>query len=654
LLLDLRFREALHFIAIIDRSSSMGEAACAPPRVESGFIRFEELLVRPLPLCAILLLAAGSASAQITLFNQGSSVTNPFAQTIGTQISVDAVNFMVGTGSLLRNTSPANSSYLPTAWATNSGGTGFTLQFWIKRATATTGNADYIFGDNTMIAPTTAGASGGAFRCFIGGIAGASKMIIRGVSNQMITAGLPFATPGTWVHVALVHTPAAGATAGNLAWYINGVLDISMPQTTVVGGVTWAGTNLSICGYNGSTASSPQFNMDEIRVYSFPRTVGDIAADMNSAATGTGPSGASNIPDKVYFNCDGSVQPHICQVGTNGDGLSTGQRIMTNNTPIEWAGTSSTIMTGVPASCLINIHGPGLGLPATNPYVNSLRLPAPMTASYMTPGLAGLQLGHGYSWPLYPAAVIWPDALGLGALPGLALLSMPIPYQYNVSPNNGFTIPAGLFQDGDVIDMQFLAPDPAYPASLGISNRGSFVFSNPSVVNPGAHLHIEARGNGAIQVSTFWEIWNTGVDDILSVTIDASTCVANGGTATGFFPAGALNTGGTLAAGTSYRLNSNAYCGLDTSVNPMGYAPVGTALATPVGAYPGISFNFSSFQAGVDVFLFDCDSAATQNTTGNAYIGATVTVTFASNPTTPVTGLLMADPAAGNAAILDI
>ncbi len=590
--------------------------------------------------CALALIASAS-TAQITLFNQASGVINPFTQTFGNFISVDSAVMKVGTGSLLRPNTPANTAYIPTGWATNSGSTGFTIQFWINRATATTGNADYILGDNTMVSPT----GSGAFRCFIGGVAGVSKMIIRGVPNQAITVGLPFAAPNTWVHVALVYAPAVPATASTLRWVINGVSDPAIAQTGLATGLSYSGTNFTICGYNGSSSVDPQFNMDEIRIYSFPRTTADIAADMLLPAAGNGPSGASNVPDKVYLDCDGAVQPHICTVGINADALGTGQRIMTGGTTINWNGTSSAVMTGVPASCLINIHGPSLGLPVTNPYTNALRPAAPMAVPYMTPGIAGLEMGHGLSIPGYPAAVIWPDGLGLGIIPGLAMLVVPLPHLYNVTAPSAFTIPGGLFQHGDSIDMQWIAPDPGYPSNLGISNRGTFVYSDPAVVNPGAHCHIEARGNGAIQVATFWEIWNTGLDPIVRVTIDATTCAANGGSATGFLPTGLLNSGGTLSAGTSYRLGTDISCGLVGNYTGIGVAGAGVA---------GLQFDFTSFEAATDVFAFDCDSLAVQNANGNVYIGATVSVYYASAPLVPVIGLLIADPFATNAAQLDL
>ena len=606
---------------------------------------------KALLLSFALALIASASTAQITLFNQASSAPNPFVQTIGNFISVDTAVSVVGGASLLRGNTPSNTAYIPTGWATNSGGLGFTIQFWIRRATTSTGNADYIFGDNTCIAPTTSGASGGAFRCFSGGIAGIGKMVIRGVCNQAITAGIPLVI-NTWTHAALVHVPNVGATPGTISWVINGVNDITVAQTTAVGGVTWSGTNFSVLGYIGSSAADPIMNMDEIRVYSFPRTVADIAADMGMAATGFAPSGQSNIPDKVYLDGDGSVQPHICTVGINSDAMGTGQRIATGGTTMNWNGTSSAMMTGIPASCLINILGSSIGLPPTNPYVNSYRPPAPMTFPFMTPGIAGLDLGHGYSLPGYPAAVLYPDGLGLGGIPGLAMLVVPLPHLYNITSPSTFTLPGGLFQHGDSIEMQWIAPDPAYPSNLGISNRGTFVYSDPATVNPGAHCHVEARGNGAIQVSTFWEIWNTGLDPITQVVVDATTCITNGGTAGGFYPVGLLNSGGTLATGTSYRLGSNVMCGLDTSVNAMGYAGLGILVSGTLTGNTGLQFNFTSFEAATDVFAFDCDSFTVQNTTGNAYIGATITVTFLSGGT--VTGMLGVDPSAGNAAVLDL
>lgn len=601
------------------------------------------LLRRLIPLCLVFACSASLVDAQITVLNGSPSAANPFVSTVGTGITIDTATSIVGGASAARTTVPANAAYLPTGVALNPS-IGFTIQFWYWRASGTTGNPDYLFGDNTMVAPAAAGFNGGAFRCFAGGAAGVGNLLLRGVANQIVTATLPLNAAATWVHLAFRYDPVTT----NLTLLVNGVVTVTAPQVTVP--FNWTGTNLTFVGYNGSTAPPmAPFNIDDLRIYNFARSDADILADFMVSPTGLGPSGLPNIPDGAYFDFEGAVEPHVASVGTNGDPISTRTRIVTGGSVLEWAGNSPN-QPGNIATGVLNLSGPSFGQAATPVYPNAFRNAPAMPVTYTTPGIPGLELGHGISSPVNPFAIAWPDGLGLGGIPGLFLFAVPGPYAYQVSPNQGFIIPPGLFQTGDRIDIQFLAPDPAYPLGVGTSNRATFIYSDCAGQNSGPHAHIEARGSGSIQVTGFWEVWNTGTVDITRVVIDLTT--ATGGAA-GFDPNSFLNSGGMLSLGTSYRFNSEIYTGLQSQ--PPGYMGLNNAVFGTLAGFRTIQFDYNSFTACTDIFSFDSDivtAAGIGTLTGASAIGATVTVTFANSTT--LMGTLVADPADVNAAILNL
>jgi hypothetical protein len=598
-----------------------------------------------------------------------SCVNNPFQSTVGNLITIDNVpaNVAVGSGAAYRAAGASNASYVPTAHAIVPT-SGYTIQFWYKPDSQTI--FQYLFGDAAMLAPPAATFSGGAFRCFANGTGSVmSNLTVRGVPNQILsdpaggTVLGPLATGGMgggvnangYVHLALVYNQ----TLNTGKWVINGTFSTT-PIAQVSTPYNWTTTNpavgLTTCGYNGTTSGAGSGRYDDYRIYNYARADADIAADYLMTATGNGPSGQPNQPCQ-YYEFEGNIQPHIMFIGATpfgaatNDPTGTGNHVVTQGSIIEW-GSNSPNQPGTPASHLINVFGPTLGTPGIDGRPIQYRASPQPPINFLTPGVAGIQLGHGFSIPAYLAAILWSDGLSLGLLQGLAFLTVPGPYQYQVSPNNNFVIPPG-FQDNDSIFFQGLAYDPAYPFTVATTNLASFFYKNPI---PGPHAHVEARGPGAIQVTAFWEVWNTGDVDITQVTINAAT--ATGG-ATGFIPTGALNTGGTLGAATSYRHNSEVFTALANL--PPGFTAIGTAGTQPGGTAvttSGLQFDFTNFSATIDHFHFDCaglDGGAFPNNTnpqGSGYIGSTVTVTFAN--TTVLTGTLVADPSDPTAAVIDL
>jgi hypothetical protein len=336
----------------------------------------------------------------------------------------------------------------------------------------------------------------------------------------------------------------------------------------------------------------------------------------------------------------------------NGGALGTVTQVATSSTQIAWDGERAPPDSS--ATALLNILGPSTGHPAVVPYQHALRDPPAMPTAWTTPGVPGIELGHGFSTPANPFAILWPDGLGFGTVPGIAAFAVPGPYTYLTSPPASLTLPPGLLAHGDYVEIQFLAVDQAYPSGIGVSQRAAFVYSDCATVNPGPHAHIEARGAGAQQVQGFWEVWNTGTLDITRVVIDASTCLANGGTATGWEPTTQVSSGGSFNTGTTYRFGTHLLTGLQNY--PPGFT--GTPHVPPIPPVVGtVRFDFSSFRACTSIFVFDSCSwgpnwAADLNLFGSAYVGATVTVTFAGGLI--LSGFLTPDPNDPFAAILDL
>jgi hypothetical protein len=534
---------------------------------------------------------------------------------------------------------------------------GYTIQFWYAPDSSTLFH--YLWGDAANVSPV-GGASGGAFRCFSNGTSSAGgNVVCRGIPNETFSALAPLANlTNGWTHMAFRYQ----ATTNTCQWFVNGVPDGITAQTA--GAYNWVQGNLSLIGANATASAAGAGAYDDIRVYDWARTNADIAGDFMTAAFPgvNGPSGESNTPDKVYWQAEGAVLPHNAFIGTNGDPTSTDVRVVTAGTSMAWGGNSPG-QPGLPASGLMNFEGGIAGQTPFNPYAITYKTAPPQAVSYLTPGLPAVALGHNFSVPQNPVAFAIPDGVGLFPLNVVffGIPGSPGAYTYG-SPNFAFGMPAGVFSHGDLIRIQFVAPDTGYPGGAAGSNQVAYVYSNcqgaPANPSVGPHAHVEARGAGTIQVQGLWEIHNTGNTPITRVLIDLST--ATGGMIA-WNPTSALNSGGQMSLGTSYRAGSAVNAGLDFTVagNVVGgYTEVLTG--TSVAGLPGaLQFDFTSFNACIDSFVFDCGDAAVgtvagtaANLTGAAAVGGTVTVTFRGGAT--LMGTLVADPNDAQAAILDL
>lgn len=567
--------------------------------------------------CASALFAELSTaqSSQITLINRARSTPTTtgtaYATSKGTSLSIDTTNKVFGRGSVGRAASLANSSYLPTGIALdpNSNGTagcanannGYTVQFWYRPAAPTT--FSYLLGDNTWL-----GASG-AFRVFQNGAAGSGNLYVRGPLGQKTTTGAPLVnnrnTAG-WIHLAFVQHNTS-ATSGTMTWYVNGAINGAVSASTGTG----KGKNLTIVGYNGSSSAGISGQLDDIRVYNWARSAADIASDYKSwPVAGNGPSGCLRLPDEGYYWCDVSVNPHTATEWVGKEPGGTFTRLFQTGDTLGWdinSPAKGPFAGNFVGLCIVNVWAGSLGrgkMVRRDAYQQPPALPSPPGpfSSVIVPGLV---LASPVSTPLSPF-LIWP---------------VTAVYGNNTAFKTGLTMPPLGLVDGDRIDLQWIALDSTYPpAGLGSTNNMTFEYITP-VKKYGVVWDV--RGINTIQDTGFWEIWNTGTVPIKEAVLDL-TAVSPSIT---WDPAGALNSGGTLAAGTSFRHMTDTICSLTPKTGTRYTIDATNKILTFKFAPP--SAMDTGFEGPINHFIFDCDTMPTG--TGRRYLGATIKVTFTDN-----------------------
>ena len=272
-----------------------------------------------LVMLAVLTAGAALTSAQITLTNSATGGP-PTATTVGTAHSLDATNFVVGSGSVLR-TPASGTDHLPTAAALDplsvgNGGAaadpGFTIQWWYKPKAPTT--FGYHWSDRGW----------SSFRCFQNGAAGVGEVIIRGPMTDCKTTGsvlVNSTNAAGWLHLAVTVNTKLNTTT----WYVNGVINNS-----AVAGITGKGTAFVCFGDTGSS-SGYEGNQDDFRIYNWARTAADIKADYMMAASGNGPSGSPNVPDLGYYKCDPPT--NLIASGTAQPGTTVTLGLTATNSP---------------------------------------------------------------------------------------------------------------------------------------------------------------------------------------------------------------------------------------------------------------------------------------------------------------------------------
>ncbi len=151
----------------------------------------------------------------------------------------------------------ATSSGITTGWSTNLGSGSWTISMWLNNLPNNT-TLYYLFGEATN-----------SFRCFLGGVAGAGAVILRGTGITDVNVGV--VAPGPTV----IHFVYDSATA-TIKSYKNGVFYNAIAQTPLnlpVGSGFKVGAYSTSAGLNGL--------MDEFRVYRRALDSSEIALTWN-------------------------------------------------------------------------------------------------------------------------------------------------------------------------------------------------------------------------------------------------------------------------------------------------------------------------------------------------------------------------------------
>jgi photosystem II stability/assembly factor-like uncharacterized protein len=201
-------------------------------------------------------------------FNEGSGSTtaNHANPGVGNNPANVLGQTLTGTGQfgagLLGNGGGSATNSVQTGWSTNLGTGAWTISCWVNNLPVNT-TLYYLFGD--------AGAA--SFRCFIGGVAGAGGVALRGGGGpDLYVLG---AAPGP---TTVTYTYDPTLASNNLKAYFNGVL---MSQVTTTA-YNINGTGFLVGG-EGAGASLPAGGvMDEFRLYNRALDASEVAATWNT------------------------------------------------------------------------------------------------------------------------------------------------------------------------------------------------------------------------------------------------------------------------------------------------------------------------------------------------------------------------------------
>lgn len=169
-------------------------------------------------------------------------------------------------------------SHINSNWQTNFGSGSWTISMWLNNLPSNT-TLYYMFEEAT-----------GGFRCFMGGVAGAGNLLLRGTGVTDVV--VPSVSPGPTV----VHFVYDSATT-TISAYKNGVFALSVPQAVALNLAT--GVNFQVGGYITLTGLSGQ--MDEFRVYRRALGQAEITATWNqNLGIITGVTPVSNVVPENY------------------------------------------------------------------------------------------------------------------------------------------------------------------------------------------------------------------------------------------------------------------------------------------------------------------------------------------------------------------
>ncbi|HEX9657213.1 MAG TPA: choice-of-anchor D domain-containing protein, partial [Bacteroidota bacterium] len=194
----------------------------------------------------------------------GNATTNFASPGVGTNPAPVNGLTMGGSGqftsALVGNGGTSGSNNVNTGWATNLGTGAWTISLWISNLPVNT-TLYYLFGD--------VGAS--TFRCFIGGVAGAGGIALRGGGGpDLYILG---AAPGPNV-VTYTYDPAL--PSNQLKAYFNGALTAQATATYSI-----SGTGMLVGGYSTVTGLPAGGLLDEFRVYNRALDAFEISSTWN-------------------------------------------------------------------------------------------------------------------------------------------------------------------------------------------------------------------------------------------------------------------------------------------------------------------------------------------------------------------------------------
>ena len=238
----------------------------------TGKLRMGWLLVAIFMLAGMMTIAQDVPEYMYYKFDEtGSTVTNDASAPVGTNPAPLMGGLTQGGtgefgGALIGVGGSSSTNYVNTGWAANLPGTpGFTVSLWLNNIPVNT-SLYYMWGDNTA----------GSWRSFIGGVAGAGNIIMRG-------GGLTDCTvTGVGPGPSVVHWTYDGAM---IRGYRDGVLTTSVADPAI--NINGSGP-FKVGGYSGSSCMPAGSLIDEFRLYNRPLDDAEIADSWDKELGGGG------------------------------------------------------------------------------------------------------------------------------------------------------------------------------------------------------------------------------------------------------------------------------------------------------------------------------------------------------------------------------